>query len=262
MKRMVKKISLFTLIELLVVIAIIAILAAMLLPALQQSRERAQNIQCLAKQKNISLAMVMYTGDNTEYFPPFLNGTAISGSLMWNLALCRLGYITDANLYFCPSAVNMEGYSTPNSASSCGSIKDFSLPSDYKWQYTTYGYNYLWFGSGRGRDFTRNGTTLSTASGSAKPNDYPTAKTSEVRKASNKILITDSSHSTNLARGYYAIGPYGFTENGKVYARHAKSCNFGFADGHSESFTGTQLENANDGATVHRDHYWDPFVDK
>ena len=70
----------FTLIELLVVIAIIAILAAILLPALQAARARAQGSTCVNNLKQLSNVGQMYINDNRSYWPSPNAGRANLGA--------------------------------------------------------------------------------------------------------------------------------------------------------------------------------------
>ena len=59
----------FTLIELLVVVAIIAILASLLFPALARARDKAYGTIDLNNNKQVMLAMNMYTEDNEQFLP-------------------------------------------------------------------------------------------------------------------------------------------------------------------------------------------------
>ena len=59
----------FSLIELLVVVGIIALLAAILIPAVQNSRNRAREAQLTSNLRQIGAALLSYAGENNQQLP-------------------------------------------------------------------------------------------------------------------------------------------------------------------------------------------------
>ncbi len=104
-----KKKTIFTLIELLVVIAIIAILAAILLPALNQARERGKAIKCISSLKQQGTALSMYVDANRGIFPQNAKNWGDDGFIYQDCAgsMMKGGYkIGDCirmPVFYCPS---------------------------------------------------------------------------------------------------------------------------------------------------------------
>ena len=100
----------FTLLELLVVIGI---LAGLLLPVLSSARDHARRAECMNNLKQFGLALNMYAQDYSEGFPQTKAGgyctaesipaNAPNDGLNGLYLLYSQGYVTDANLYACPT---------------------------------------------------------------------------------------------------------------------------------------------------------------
>lgn len=83
----------FTLIELLVVIAIIALLTAILIPALQSSKQRAKAVICSSNIKQLTVGLFMYETENQSFPYGFYNTyTPPPGGYPGNIAFDKFGW--------------------------------------------------------------------------------------------------------------------------------------------------------------------------
>jgi prepilin-type N-terminal cleavage/methylation domain-containing protein/prepilin-type processing-associated H-X9-DG protein len=120
----------FTLIELLVVIAIIAILAAILFPVFAKAREKARQTSCVSNQKQIALAVLMYTQDYDEML--VTHGSRCSGLPDHVNDVCEfykiLPYVKNSQIFACPSAGTEADYGW--NLTLCGvALASFQYPS-------------------------------------------------------------------------------------------------------------------------------------
>jgi len=92
----------FTLIELLVVISIIALLLAILLPALNRSREQAKRVACTANLKTVGYGFLYYADDNKGRLAKPPNGNNWTTDNYWGITYLK--YLTESEeIYVCPS---------------------------------------------------------------------------------------------------------------------------------------------------------------